>query len=516
MKPSSEQKIFSQLLGLFLIFAIVPISLLGLVTYTSFRSTLEKTIGKNHLKLAQETINKVDREMDEIIKISQMIASYPDLNSKNLEKLLAPFPCFKEGKLIEKKTEETTVSDVFYQPVLETAGMEIIVPLEQVDKSLSLFFDIQSISDIVSGLKLDKTGYLILLNKEGKALVAPNLKPEEILQPDYNFLRATQEALKREAGYKREFNEKGRPSLISFAPSLGYGRFKNLGWIILAIIDESEVFAPVQRLTWFALVLIFLVSLLALPLSFLLADRMYRAIRRLLSLNKTIIENTPVALFTFDKEGKIISFNRNAEILEKRAATEVLGSSIFDDPLVLKLGLEGKIKEVLEKGFSFFFFKLRLDKKVFNVWLSPLREKLSTLGGILVLDEITKEVRLEEVIKEVEERLALEKDKLSFTVINLLDGFIFYNKFLEIIIFSQGAEKLLGVKKNEILGRSVSAILKETKFSFLFPIFEDLGKEKISERKIEIQGKILTVRTAPIFEEKKNLIGFVQIIFTTS
>lgn len=84
-------------------------------------------------------------------------------------------------------------------------------------------------------------------------------------------------------GYKivRSINSSGKPLLLAYAQSRGFGNYDGLGWILIFSYDAQDLFAPVNHLKKILLVVAFILLLSSLIISFWIAHSIAKPIETL-------------------------------------------------------------------------------------------------------------------------------------------------------------------------------------------------------------------------------------------
>jgi two-component system, NtrC family, sensor kinase len=135
-----------------------------------------------------------------------------------------------------------------------------------------------------------------------------------------------------------------------------------------------------------------------------------RELERLTTYTESIIESINVAVLALDREGRITSCNRAFEDLYHVKRQPITGSPIENllpaDVIALMQRAAGTKGWVLESSAN--IFKLYLENRagkrlIVNLSLIPLQNLLATNTGLLiVLDDITEKVRLEDQLMQAE------------------------------------------------------------------------------------------------------------------
>jgi PAS domain S-box-containing protein len=172
-----------------------------------------------------------------------------------------------------------------------------------------------------------------------------------------------------------------------------------------------------------------------------------------------------------------------------------------------------------------------LTKKISNIVATEVQKK--TLEKTLeikqryerVIDEKNKSLDLAEkkikVVSDSFEKLDTsfkemgeEKKQTEEVVHSMAEGVIMVNKKGEIMLMNPAAERLLGVKKEDKIGRSVLSDLKEEQLVSLVqqPADGEKSKEVVIQSKNDQVRKVLLASNAVIESEDGKTVGFVSVI----
>jgi len=172
---------------------------------------------------------------------------------------------------------------------------------------------------------------------------------------------------------------------------------------------------------------------------------------------KDLVEETPIGIANIGITGKIIYINKRLEKISGYSREEVAGRGVF------KLGLFSNemlkiLKERLKVRFRLRGGSVRLRREIHFkrkdgkwIWIE-ITAKLIKKWGIpfslrITVQDITERKRVEEKIKDSEERLKILFDYApdAYYISDLKGNFIDGNK---------EAEKLIGYKKEELIGKN--------------------------------------------------------------
>jgi PAS domain S-box-containing protein len=163
------------------------------------------------------------------------------------------------------------------------------------------------------------------------------------------------------------------------------------------------------------------------------------------------------AIFLLDPEGKVESWNEGAKRIKGYEEQEIVGKhfSIFYPPEVAASGWpEHELKVAREEGrFEDENWRVRKDGSRFwaNVVITCLKNEAGEIQGFAkVTRDLTERKRLEEELRQREERYRELVNGVKDYAIILLDpdG--------QVLTWNEGAERLKGYSKSEIVGRHFS------------------------------------------------------------
>jgi PAS domain S-box-containing protein len=227
-----------------------------------------------------------------------------------------------------------------------------------------------------------------------------------------------------------------------------------------------------------------------------------------------IVMSLVVAVFIFVALG----------IAKKKAPVEVLGAASG----VTEKNLEQEISKYVPGNPQ---QATVLTKKISNYVASEVQKK--TIEKTLelrhrfeqVIEEKNKKIEIvEKKVKAVTlefekldssfKELGEEKKQTEEVVHSMAEGVIMVNKKGEIMLMNPAAEKLLGVKKEEKIGRSILSDLKEEQLVSLVqePADGAKSKEVVIQSQNDQTKKVLLASNAVIESEDGKTVGFVSVI----
>ena len=176
------------------------------------------------------------------------------------------------------------------------------------------------------------------------------------------------------------------------------------------------------------------------------------------------------AIFLLDREGRIVSWNRGAELLKGYAPSEIIGqhfSVFYPAEATERRWPQRDLKIAQESGrLEDEGWRVRKDGSRFwaNVVITALHDESGALRGFSkITRDLTERRRHEETLRQSEERFRV-----------LIAGVREYAMFMldpdgRVARWNAGAERIMGYKAQEIEGRHVSAFYPREAIDKKFP-----------------------------------------------
>jgi PAS domain S-box-containing protein len=168
--------------------------------------------------------------------------------------------------------------------------------------------------------------------------------------------------------------------------------------------------------------------------------------------NRSLFEDAPCPIFIGDLEGRVIRMNRTCTTYLNRAPKECQGRMLHELIPELAESIPKLIAKVLETGDiveSFNHLHLPVGERWFQSKLRPLYDEEGNIEQIQVVAHDVSEAQRsnEEMIKAHAE--------LESMLTSISDGFFACDRDFTVTYFNEAAEKILGRKSSEILGRNL-------------------------------------------------------------
>lgn len=287
-------RIQNKFLITFLVFSLVPLAIVGILSYKIGEESIKTSLGSSFQKSAEQTIDRLDRTLFEfyhnsqtwaglelmqealtddvdgkistfligVAKESPYLYDVTVINSKgiviaasNPEAIgnsLETEPSFRipfSGKVFQSDASPAPGVArrviTFSFPVKALYDEQLTIAVLRVQWNAEELF-----SKMQAQAESESRSRLLLIRKDGMVMSAPGANLDLVFKKNLVELgmRSAQLAGQGQKGYLVEHDESGQDSLIGYSCSKGYQGFAGFGWAALVIQDVKYAFAPVQQL----------------------------------------------------------------------------------------------------------------------------------------------------------------------------------------------------------------------------------------------------------------------------
>ena len=225
------------------------------------------------------------------------------------------------------------------------------------------------------------------------------------------------------------------------------------------------------------------------------------------------------AIFLLDREGRIVSWNRGAELLKGYAAGEIIGRhfSVFYPPEALERRWpQRELKMAQESGrLEDEGWRVRKDGSRFwaDVVITALHDESGALRGFSkITRDLTERRRQEETLRQSEERFRVLVEGARDSAMFMLDpdG--------RVTSWNAGAERIKGYKAQEIQGRHVSLFYPQEAIDKKWPEQElALAREhgRFEDEALRVRKDRTTfwasVVVTPLYDQEGILTGYANV-----
>lgn len=325
MNIFSNMKIKVKLLALILSIAILPLLIVGMLSYFASKKDLVQGIGQNLENLAFETTDKIDRS---IYERRQNIKAWAKLNTMQdvliddaderifleLKRLKEDYGVYQDmyllndaGIIITSSNEvfpdtnfeqsswyansiskKIDINDVAISELTGELSVSFSAPVvadydeDTVLGVLTSRLDWEQLMNMVSQISLggkvqDKNSYIVILNNKGQVISGPEFLRGSILKETFDNLDSFKKAVQDKKGY---LNEKvnGTDMFVGFAMSEGYEDYEGLGWVTLVFQSSDVALASVSSLKVKIVLLVLLTILIVVFLGLIIVKGIIKPI----------------------------------------------------------------------------------------------------------------------------------------------------------------------------------------------------------------------------------------------
>ncbi|MEW5801212.1 MAG: PAS domain S-box protein [bacterium] len=183
-----------------------------------------------------------------------------------------------------------------------------------------------------------------------------------------------------------------------------------------------------------------------------------RQFQELVDFHNSILENINVGIFTIDPHFVVTSWNKKIQELTGILKDEAMEKDIFSlIPVLREDNLHQRISQVVHHGgtteLGHIYSLSPLGENVCCAYkISPIRKNGEIQGAVLLVDDITQKVNLQQELNKTQRYL-------SHLVENSTDAIISFDLKGLIVTWNQGAEAIYGYCAEEAIGKKWDILL---------------------------------------------------------
>jgi methyl-accepting chemotaxis protein len=303
MKLRLSFGIFPKLLLTMLLVTLIP---LGAIWYLDYRAESEALASQIEQRLSSQAdtmAGYVDAWVDMNVRMLRQNAALDDMSSMDAKRqqpllraivaeykwVYLAFTIAPDGNNIGRNDDEPPRfygDRGYFKQAIEgrQIGQEVVVsrttgqpaailsvPIWKLDKVVGVLAAGTSVNDVsatITNVKIGQTGFVFLVDEQGKVIAHPSARDSLKAHPAVATLGA-------EPKKQIVFAEPSGRRVIAFAEKTRYG------WTLVTQQDYDEAYAPIALANRNALILLGLTVLFVIVVSYALASRLTRPIRRL-------------------------------------------------------------------------------------------------------------------------------------------------------------------------------------------------------------------------------------------
>ncbi|MFT5388316.1 MAG: signal transduction histidine kinase [Candidatus Omnitrophota bacterium] len=347
------KRIWQQIFFILLFLVVVPLLILGFTLLNSSQNAIKTTVLRDHKEIAvhatgeiKEHIKGAKENLSVAASILGLLHADPWHQETAINELSLMNSAFQRISSINKDGFEVATSELgtelynreqeegFQEAILGVSYLSevkisdnhipyltIAEPIKKMGKVESVLIanlSLRSVWGVIDGIKIGKLGTAYLIDRKGR-IIAHQDKKFVLNNANFkhikNFLSAEPESF-------TEINDKGEPSLISYAPIEG------LQWGLVITQPEKEAYAFSRIMNQQFLAIIAISLLATICISFLLAQYMSRPMRGMIEGTERIARGDFSYAFRIRSKNEIdrllFSFNRMTRKLRRAQEDEKL------------------------------------------------------------------------------------------------------------------------------------------------------------------------------------------------
>lgn len=404
LKVTSFHSLGARLIILFVLFALLPTIILGIVS--SYHNIADKkaTIIQNNVVLTTQLANQIERLLDDsqgllvttataigatsvnktldasAIKIAllEMKKQNPifelvianDVNAMQIARTSGDLRS-QAGKanIISGLQGKSFFSDVYISTSTQVPCVTIYTPIKdkagEVIGLMSADISLSSIQEIANSGKIGSTGYIDIVDKQGVFIAHPNkervLQKESVADLDY-----IAKALNGQSGNTTAIATNGAEALTVFAPIPKYN------WAIAAYMPSKEIQNIIMSSLWFTLLLSLLAVICAGFTAFFVGKSISRPLQQLAANAGQLAEGDLTTLITAQGALEINQLSQALNIMQvnfKHIIQNIVATSehVASSSVQLMSGAEQSAQAVNQVAQSITQVAGATDKQLFAV-----------------------------------------------------------------------------------------------------------------------------------------------------
>jgi PAS domain S-box-containing protein len=450
----------------------------------NYFAALDKKIRGNELRLLEEEVRKRFDDFKQIYSTWEDI-SMVDLNGTEI------FSSNKEeiGENLFKKDivyqnlfprvlkGETVYSDLFYSKERQKPTIVFIVPVrteigQRIVGAVEAHFSWQAITEILESITNQTAN---LYNNQGLLISSNESKHEsDILSAVHQDDPIVRHAISSGEMPMIAPSSHGKPeTLISHVPELGYQNYQGNNWTLIFEIPAKIAFASAKESARKLVAL-----LAAIMIVFILIIIFF--------INRKILQ--PISFLTSATEkiasgdlSQKIKIKSKDEIGQLAKSFNIMTEKLRD----LYTNLDAKVREKTQES----------DQKAAELHLKVEELEEIRVATLNILEDVEEERKISEQ----------EKNKLEAILYGIGEAVIVVDQSKKIIIFNPAAEKLLGYKEKEAIGKNYQEIIYITPEDCSTEVSDRFTcKNTINIEQCLLAGKFLTIPANSIVFTKDN------------
>ncbi|HHT9125274.1 MAG TPA: PAS domain S-box protein [Candidatus Brocadiia bacterium] len=232
-----------------------------------------------------------------------------------------------------------------------------------------------------------------------------------------------------------------------------------------------------------------------------------------------ILSSIPSSILIFDSEQKVVFANKNFLIKSRKSEENTIGKGIDDilPPVLTEYSrLSERIRRVFEEGRrdsgqEMLYRAPGLPSRVYYYNLTPLKDDNRVVESVMLLmDDITEQVRLREKVRRTERHLASVVESANDIVVSM-------DPYGLIMTWNNAAERISGFIESNLLGNHLATICPDDQQVELRSVLHDLAKGR-TVKNVEINLMTKGFKYIPISwsfslmrDDENQIVGIVGV-----
>ncbi len=202
-------------------------------------------------------------------------------------------------------------------------------------------------------------------------------------------------------------------------------------------------------------------------------------LQRYRTLYEMLLEAIPSSVLLIDQDLRIVSVNRNFLEKNRRTLPDTIGrrlDEVFPAIIIDQMGFSGRIRQVFEKNFQVKGERMTyrapgIPLRIYYYSILPFSWKGAVELAMLLMEDVTEQVRLSEEVRRVERHLASVVESAQDIVLSTdMEG--------RILTWNTAAERLSGLTLYEVRGQNFFDLISGDDLGEMGSVFANLRAGK--------------------------------------
>lgn len=227
---------------------------------------------------------------------------------------------------------------------------------------------------------------------------------------------------------------------------------------------------------------------------------------------ENIIKNAPVAIFTLDPRGLLLTANPAHSKLFGLPKKDLIGQDFLKLPWVIASGLASHLRKGLKgEAFELTNFPLSFPYNRRSLYISvkgiPFKNDEGKNNLLCIVEDTTEKTKSSKYIEQL-------KEFNENIIESITNGIMVLDRSFNILTWNRGMENMLGVPAERVLGKNMKRVARESIQNSFYERCQQVMETRIplEEKGFKIKTKskgtvTLNFKILPLFNEKKEVTG---------